>query len=105
MGEGEMETKMIEFRGHFATPSQEPSRGGFGEGSGWIWGGFWESFRGIPDDFGMIFSEMLEGFRLNVRRRVSGGFWMDLGRILGGFWMDLGMFLRGFSMNFGKVFV
>ena len=42
LGEAQMETKMIEFRGHFATPSQEPSRGGFGEGSGWILGAFWE---------------------------------------------------------------
>ena len=53
----------------------------------------------------MIFNEIWEGFRLNFRRRVWGGFWMDLGRILGGFSMDLGMFLEGFSMNVGKVFV
>ena len=55
---------MEEFRGHFATPSQEPSRGGFGEASGWIWGGFWEGFGWIWDDFGRILNEMLEGFRL-----------------------------------------
>ena len=35
---------MKEFREHFATASQEPARGGFGEGSGWIWGAFWEGF-------------------------------------------------------------
>ena len=40
----QMKTKMEEFRGHFATPSQEPSRGGFGNDSGWIWGRFWEGF-------------------------------------------------------------
>ena len=58
----QMETKMEEFRGHFVTPSQEPSRDGFGEGSGWIWGAFWEGFGGILDDFGMIFIEIWEGF-------------------------------------------
>ena len=36
----QMETKMKEFRGHFATSAQEPSRGGFGEGFGWIFEGF-----------------------------------------------------------------
>ena len=32
----------------FGTPSQEASRGGFGEGSGWMWGGFWEG-QGLRD--------------------------------------------------------
>ena len=81
---------MVEFRGHFAIASQEPSRGGFGEGFGWIWEGFWEGFGGILNDFGRISNEVCEGFRLNFRRRVWGGFWMDSGRIVGGFWMDLG---------------
>ena len=58
----QMGTKMEEFRGHFVTPSQEPSRDGFGKGSGWIWGAFWEGFGGILDDFGMIFNEIWEGF-------------------------------------------
>ena len=77
-----MERKIEEFRGHFANPSQEPSRGGFGEASGWSWGGFLEGFGGIWEDFGRIFTEIWDGFRLNFRRRVWGGFWMDLGRTL-----------------------
>ena len=44
LGGAQMKTKMEEFRGHFGTPSQEPSKGGFGEGServlGRILGGF-----------------------------------------------------------------
>ena len=32
---------MEEFRGHFATPSQKPSRGGFWMDLGRILGGFW----------------------------------------------------------------
>ena len=58
----QIETKMKEFRGHFATPSQEPSRGGFGEGFGWILGGFWEGFGWIWEDFGRILNELWEGF-------------------------------------------
>ena len=57
-----METKTKEFRENFATPSQDPSRGGFWEGSGWIWGGFWKGFGRIWDDFRMILNEMLGPF-------------------------------------------
>ena len=46
-----METKSKEFRENFATPSQDPSRGGFWEGSGWIWGGFWEGFGRLLNEF------------------------------------------------------
>ena len=31
----------------FRDPLPESPPGGFGEGSGWIWGGFWEGFGGI----------------------------------------------------------
>jgi len=89
LGGAQMRTKMAEFRGHFAIPSQEPSRGGFGEGSGWIWEGFWEGLGRISDEFAMILNEIWEGFRFNFRRRVWGGFWMNLGRILERCWMDL----------------
>ena len=41
-----METKREEFRGHFATPSQEPSRGRFG----WVLGGFRRIFGGTWRD-------------------------------------------------------
>ena len=57
-----METKMKEFRLHFATPAQEPSRGGFGEGFGWIFRGFWDGFGGIQGDFWRILNEIWEGF-------------------------------------------
>ena len=39
--------KFVKIRGKFVTSSWESSRGGFGEGSGWIWGGFWEGFGGL----------------------------------------------------------
>ena len=61
-GGAQMETKMEEFRGHFAIPSQEPSRGGFGEGFGWILGGFCEGFGWIWEDFERILNELWEGF-------------------------------------------
>ena len=53
-GGAEMEIKMEEFREHFATASQEPSRGGFGDGSEWIWEGFrrvWNDLRRILNGF------------------------------------------------------
>ena len=42
-----MKTKINEFRGHFATPSQEASRAGFG---------------GVLDGFGKDFGRVLCGF-------------------------------------------
>ena len=62
------------------------------EGSGGIW-----------DDFGRIFNENWEGFRLNFRRRVWGGFWMDLKRFWEGFswnWDEFGRILNEFREGF-----
>ena len=59
-GGAQMETKMIEFRGHFATSAQDPSRGGFGEGFGWIFRGFWDGFGGIQEDCWRILNEIWE---------------------------------------------
>ena len=84
-GGARMETKMREIRGHFATLSQDASRGGFGEdlkdfgrvscprmppgeGLGRIWKGFWEGFVRIWEDLGRILHEIGEGFRLNFQR-------------------------------------
>ena len=53
-GGAQKETKMNEFRGHFATPSQEPSRGGLRDGSGWIW----EGFGRVWNEFGRILNEI-----------------------------------------------
>ena len=64
-----MEIKRKEFRGHFATPAQEPSRGGFGEGSGSIFGGFWDGFGGIQEDFWRILNEIWKVFEC-----IFGGF-------------------------------
>ena len=58
--------KFVKIRGKFVTSSWRSSMGGFGEGSGWIWGGFWEGF-GVPG--------CLQG-------RVWGGFGKDFGRVL-----------------------
>ena len=63
-----METKINEFRGHFATPSQEASRAGFGG----VLDGFGKDFGRVLDGFGnvfgKIFNEFWKGFRLNFRR-------------------------------------
>ena len=83
---------MKEFREHFATASQEPSRGGFGEDSGWIWGGFWDGFgriweaRGGPNghENRYMSGPALKGGFGDGSRRVWGG----LGKVLGGFWKD-----------------
>ena len=69
---------MKEIRRHFATLSQDASRGGFGE------------------DLGRI----LEGFPVPGCPR--GGFGEDLGRILGGFCKDLGGFRKDFTWNWGR---
>ena len=50
-GGARMETKMREIRGHFATLSQDASRGGFGEDLGRIWGGFCKDLEGFREDF------------------------------------------------------
>ena len=34
----------------FRDPLPESPPGGFGEGSGWIWGGIWEGFGGVQMD-------------------------------------------------------
>ena len=93
----QMETKMEEFRGLFGIPPQEPSRGGFGEASGWIWGGFGEGFGRIWRPRGAQMETKMEEFRGlfgkpppgALQGRVWRGFWMDLGTISGGFWTDL----------------
>ena len=49
-----MEAKINEFRGHFATPSQEASRAGFGEAPmdlGRILGGFCADLGRFKEDF------------------------------------------------------
>ena len=43
--------KMEEIRGHFATSSQDGSRGGFGEDLGRIWEGFCKALEGCREDF------------------------------------------------------
>ena len=62
-----METKINEFRGHFATPSQG-LQGRVWGGPGWIWEGFWEGFVRIWEDSMRILNGIWDGFRFNVRR-------------------------------------
>ena len=109
-GEPKMETKMIEFRGHFATPSQEPSRGGFGEGSGWIWGGFWEGFGGIWKPWGAQMDMKINTFRRKFRpfpqdppRKALGRVLRGFGVFWGRFWEVLERFFADFSISFVRV--
>ena len=46
-----MDTKTKEIRGHFATLSQDASRGGFGEDLERILGGFCKDLGGFRKDF------------------------------------------------------
>ena len=62
-GGTQMETEINEFRGHFATPSQEPSKGGFWEGSGWIWGAFSAGFGRIWEPWGVQMDMKNDTFR------------------------------------------
>ena len=85
------------------TPSQDPSKGGFWEGSGWIWRAFWEGFGGICEPRG-VQMEMKNDFI----RGESMSFPQDpsreaLGRVLGGFGEVWGRFwdgLEGFCAFF-----
>ena len=90
---------MKEFREHFATASQEPSRGGFGEDSGWIWGGFWDGFGWIWEAPGGPNGHenryMSKEIQVLPPGSPKGGFgdgsgrvWGGLGKVLGGFWKD-----------------
>ena len=101
-----MVTKMKEFREHFATASQEPSRGGFGEDSGWIWGGFWDGFgriweaRGGPN--GHENRYMSKEIQVLPSGSPKGGFGDGSGRFWGGSGKDLGGFgrtLKGILAN------
>ena len=103
-GGAQMETKMKEFREHFAIASQEPSRGGFGEGSGWIWGGFWEGFGGILRPLGgpnghenQYISKEIQVLPQDPPRKASG-------RVLGGFAEFWGRFWAGFRRIFQRFF-
>ena len=94
-----METKMVEFRGHFTHPRQDPSKGRFGEGSGWIWGALWDGFgmvwepRGGPNGHeNRYISRETQvppsGYAKEGFRQGSGTVWGLLGKVLGGFQND-----------------
>ena len=97
---------MDEFRGHFATPSQKRSRGGFWMDLGRIFGGFWKDLgvlgapngnenryiskkiQALPQDHpGKALGRVLEGF---------GVFW-------GRFWEVLEGFFKDFSLGLVRV--
>ena len=87
---------MNEFRGHFATPSQEPSRGGFGDGSGWIWEGFGRIWRPGGAQMETKMNEFRGHFATPSQEPSRGGFGEDSGWIWEGFgrvWNDFGRIL------------
>ena len=84
------------------TPSQEPSKGGFWEGSGWIWGAFWEGFGWIWEPWGVQMDMKNDTFRgkfmsfpqdpsREALKRVLGGFG-EFGEGFGMVWRDFEMF-------------
>ena len=85
-------------------PSQDSSKGGFGKGSGWIRGAFWEGFGGIWEPWASpnalanrYISKEIQvlppGSPKGCFGEGSGRVWGDLG----GFWKDL--------WKVGKVFL
>ena len=89
------------------TPSQEPSKGGFWEGSGWIWGAFWEGFGGIWEPWGSPngHETRYSSRKMHVRPpgSLKGGFGEGSGRVRGGLGKVLGWFgeiLRCFLIDF-----
>ena len=82
------------------TPSQDPSKGGFGEGSGSILGAFWEDFGGIWEPRGSPYGRenryMSKDIQVLPPGSPKGGFGEGSGRV----WGDLGRVLEGFSEDF-----
>ena len=105
----QMETKSKEFRENFATPSQDPSRGGFWEGSGWIWGGFWEGFGRLLNEFLGPFSNTfcakiyLKVSQIRSNTKENNSKWNVIFAIFENFWV-VHWFGKdaGFSAQFGK---
>ena len=82
------------------TPSQDPSKAGFGEGSGWIWGSFWEGFGRVWEPWGSPNAHENQYISKEIQvlppGSPKGGFWEGLGSFGEGF----GKVLEGF---FGKL--
>ena len=75
------------------TPSQDPSKEGFGEGFGWIWGAFWEGSGGIWEAWGSPYGHENQYISKEIQVLPPGfpkvgfveGFgrvWNEFGRIL-----------------------
>ena len=82
------------------TPSQDPSKGGFWEGFGWIWGAFWEGFGWIWEPWGVQMDMKINTFRWKVtsfpQDPLKEGFGEGSGRV----WGDLGRVSEGFPEDF-----
>ena len=85
-----METKMEEFRGHFATPSQKPSRGGFWMDLGRILRGFWRDLGALGGPNGYENRYISKEIQVLPPRIPQGGLWV-------GFWEGFGCFGEGFG--------
>ena len=88
----------------------ESPPGGFGEGSGWIWGGFWEGFGGIWEPWGAQMDMKIGTFRRKFRPFPQDPPRKALGRVLRGFgvfwgryWEVLERFFAEFSISFVRV--
>ena len=92
-----------EFREHFATASQEPSRGGFGEDSGWIWGGFWDGFGRIWEPRGAQMDMKTDTCRGKSRSCPQDPPREALGTVLGGFGRVRGRFWEGFGRTLSGI--
>ena len=72
------------------TPSQDPSKGGFWEGSGWIWGACWEGFGRIWEPWGVQMEMKIDTFRGKSmpfpQDPLKGGFGQGSGRNWEDFW-------------------
>ena len=80
------------------TPSQDPSKGGFWEGSGRIWGACWEGFGRIWEPWGVQMDMKINTFRGKFmsfpQDPLKQGFGEGSVRVRDGFEKDLGRFGR-----------
>ena len=95
---------------NFVDISQLPPRSPPGEGSGWIWGGFWEGFGGIWKPWGAQMDMKINTFRRKFRPFPQDPPRKALGRVLRGFgvfwgryWEVLERFFADFSISFVRV--
>ena len=80
------------------TPSQDPSKGGFWDGSGRIWGACWEGFGRIWEAWGVQMDMKIDTFRGKFMSFPQDPLKEGFGEGSGRFWQGFGKVWKDFDM-------